>query len=744
MEILNKEEAYQKNIQFIQNLAKNGPKKKTLKKHFSFSDFKNKKKTQKKSFRSEGNEEKKKDKKISLTLKILSNIMKLSDHQIKKQLIQKEGSYFYKIYQKNTQIKKGSKNIKKSTINNLVQTIKRVAKEELGHMKKTSKINSKNYIEQKIQNIINNQFEGKQKIKKKKQYKIKQDKYFQAKAKLLCQENKHLKIDDINTGGDGNITSIGSLGLLPEEIKDILENVNYQYFRYGSIGDGGCLFHSFLEAINPEYYKLDGNNILGLFQKQKMSRSLRKYMAKNVNQHFMEYFSIDGLFNKQTYIQHLLNIGEYGENDDITFFSGLKNVNVFIFQSGVDDNGNSISPIAINNFQFDINLPSIFIYNMNQHHYEPIIRLTKMDLKQPNFNKENLSDHILIPAADPINLVIAQKYFNNYNNTGKLLRNWNIIPTNYYQRLLASIDQIKKNYTTEKEKDSNSLKCRQLKSILKEALKKEESITKYSDCYTNSNGKHQPNRLGFCNDGKFLFTIPDSEDTCCSNIKETQGAYIAKQRVLKEKLTIPHQELAGLDFKKYFKKKNKKKNVNFKSIYPKVKDFCNSSQLEIEDIEIKDLVKLKLLDKSLKGMSIDSIVQNIIESIIEYIMKNQQGNSNNLNTKKKVISFFKTLSEFDRKNIADEDSGGGFSKEQIEIKTKSGKKMVDVLIGLSLKMIENDETEEIKFVSGIDVRSLYYNIIDDDGDDDWTRIGLVFYEDSEQQSCEIIEKGIIN
>ena len=143
-------------------------------------------------------------------------------------------------------------------------------------------------------------------------------------------------------------------------------------------------------------------------------------------------------------------------------------------------------------------------------------------------------------------------------------------------------------------------------------------------------------------------------------------------------------------------------------------------------------------------MSIDSIVQNIIESIIEYIMENQQGNSNNLNTKKKVISFFKTLSEFDRKNIADEDSGGGFSKEQIEIKTKSGKKMVDVLIGLSLKMIENDETEEIKFVSGIDVRSLYYNIIDDDGDDDWTRIGLVFYEDSEQQSCEIIEKGIIN
>ena len=173
MENLNKEEAYQKNIQFIQNLAKNGPKKKTLKKHFSFSDFKNKKKkkTQKKSFRSEGNEEKKKDKKISLTLKILNDIMNFSDHQIKIQLIQKEDSYFYKIYQENTQIKKGSKNIKKSTIANLVQTIKRVAKEELGHMKKTRKINNKNYIEQKIQNIINDQFERVKKIKKKKSIK---------------------------------------------------------------------------------------------------------------------------------------------------------------------------------------------------------------------------------------------------------------------------------------------------------------------------------------------------------------------------------------------------------------------------------------------------------------------------------------------------------------------------------------------------------------------------------------------
>jgi hypothetical protein len=744
MDIINKGKAYQKNIQFIQNLAKNGTSKKTLKKHFSFSDFKNKKKTQKKSFRSEGNEEKKEDKKISLTLKILRDIMKLSDNQIKKQLIQKKGSYFYNIYQKNTQIEKDSKNIKKSTIPNLVRTIKRVAKEELGHIQKTRKINNKSHIEQKIQNILNNQSEGKKNIEKKKKYKIKQDKYFQAKAKLLCKENKHLKIDDINTGGDGKLTTVGSLGLLPEELKDILDNVNYQYFRYGSIGDGDCLFHSFLEAINPGYYKLDGNSRKGFFQKQKMSRSLRKYMAKNVNQHFMEYFSIDGLFNKQTYIQHLLNIGEYGENDDITFFSGLKNVNVFIFQSGVDDNGNSISPIAINNFQFNINLPSIFIYNMNQHHYEPIIRLTKMDLKQPNFNKENLSNSILIPPADPIVLVIAQKYFNNYNDTGKLLRNWNIIPTNYYQRLLASIDQIKKDYTTEEEKDSNSLRCRQLKSILKEALKKEISIKKYSDCYINSNGKHQPNRLGFCNDGKFLFTIPDSEDTCCSNIKETQDAYIAKHRVLKEKLTIPHQELVGLDLKDYFKKKNKKNNVNFKSIYPKVKGFCDSSQLDIEDIEIKELVKLKLLDKSLKGLNIDSIVQNIIESIIEYIMENQQGNSNNLNTKKKVISFFKTLSEFDRKNIADEDSGGGFTKEQIEIKTKSGKKMVDVLIGLSLKMIENDETEEIKIVSGIDVRSLYYNVIDEEGDDDWTRIGFVFYEDYELKSYEIIEKGIIN
>ena len=114
-----------------------------------------------------------------------------------------------------------------------------------------------------------------------------------------------------------------------------------------------------------------------------------------------------------------------------------------------------------------------------------------------------------------------------------------------------------------------------------------------------------------------------------------------------------------------------------------------------------------------------------------------------LKKKDNIVSFFKTLSEFDRRNIADEDSGGGFTKELIDLDTSNGKKQVEILIGTTIKILENDETGEIKMISGIDVRSLYYNIIDEDGDDDWTRIGLIFYNNDIMEPIEIIEKNII-
>ena len=729
-----KKKEYQKNILFIQNLAKNGPKKKTLKKHFSLSDIKKRKKTLKKIIKIGSDMENKKNIKTNLTLKILGDIQKLSDSQIKKKLINLKGGYFYDLYINNTQ--KGNK---KTTISNLVNIIKRVGKEELTRVKKTREIKTQKEIEEKIQNIINDHYERKEKIKKAKKYKMDQKKYFKKKIKSLYTEFKELKNIKINIEGDDCITPIGKLGLLPKEISNLLDNDEFQYFRYGSIGDGDCLFHSFLEAINKKYYQLDGGNRGEYFQKQKIVRSLRKYMAQNVNEHFMEYFSINGLFNKESYIQHLLNIGEYGENDDITFFSALKNVNIFMFQSGIDSNSISISPIAINNFQFDIELPSIFVYNMNQHHYEPIIRLSKSDLRKPNFNKKNLNNNILLPSGNSKVLKMAQKYFNSYNNTSKLLRNWNIIPKKYHQQLLDSINKLKTECEIEGKKEKGSLKYRQLKSVLNQALKKEISIKKYSNCYKKSKDLKHPDRLGFCNQGKYLFTIPNSQDTCCSTNKETPEAYNSKQKVLKENLLSTHKIIKKIDIKQHL---NKNIEITLEKLYPKIEEFCVSSEIEVNEKEIKEIISKILRKKNIKKMQKDKLVEHIIEKIIENLMKNQS-NKNKLKKKDNIVSFFKTLSEFDRRNIADEDSGGGFTKELIDLDTSNGKKQVEILIGTTIKILENDETGEIKMISGIDVRSLYYNIIDEDGDDDWTRIGLIFYNNDIMETIEIIEKNII-
>jgi len=729
-----KKKEYQKNIVFIQNLAKNGPKKKTLKKYFSLSDIKKRKKTLKKLIKIGSDLENKKNMKPNLTLKILGDIKKLSDFQIKKNLINFKGAYFYDLYINNTQ-----KDNKKTTISNLVNIIKRVGKEELNRVKKTREIKTKKEIETKIQNIINDHYERKKTIKKKKKYKQQQQQYFKKKIKYLYKEFKELKNTEINIEGDSCITPIGKLGLLPKEISNLLDDNEFQYFRYGSIGDGDCLFHSFLEATNKKYYQLDGSILGEYFQKQKLTRSLRKYMAKNVNEHFMEYFSINGLFNKESYIQHLLNIGEYGENDDITFFSALKNVNIFMFQSGIDINNISISPIAINNFHFDIELPSIFVYNMNQHHYEPIIRLSKSDLQKPNFNKKNLNNNILLPGNNSKVLKIAQKYFNSYSNTSKLLRNWNITPKKYYQKILDSINKLKTECEMERKKDQYSIKYKQLKSVLTQELKKEMSIKKYSNCYKNSKDLKHPDRLGFCNKGKYLFTIPYSQDTCCSINKETPVAYNSKQKVLKETLLSTHKKIKNIDIKKIL---SKNKEITLEKIYPKIKEFCVSSELEVDEKEIKEIISKNLRKKNIKKMQIEKVVEHIIEKIIDYLMKNKS-NKNKLKKKNNIISFFKTLSEFDRRNIADEDSGGGFTKELMDLDTSNGKKQVEVLIGKTIKILENDETGEIKMISGIDVRSLYYNIIDEDGDDDWTRIGLIFYNNDIMDSIEITEKKII-
>lgn len=726
---------YKKNIQFIKDIKKN-----TQKKHRSLPDlYTKKKKTFKKIYRYSDKKSNSSIRNKNAYLKLLSDILKLSDHKIKQNII--KNGYFKNLYLKNTNyITSEKKKVSKTNLTKFLVILKRVTNEELKRIRKDKNIYGTVSIDQKIQNIIDSHFERDQKMKLKKIYENNQKKYFKDIRKILFKKHSNLKKLEINFDGDEAITNIGSIGILPKEIQDLLTNENgYQYFRYGSIGDGNCLFHSFLEGVNQDYFNLDSNNVIEKHQKKRKASALRKYMAKNVNEHYMKYFNINHLFNKNEYIKHLLNDGEYGENDDITFFSALKNVNIFVFQSGLDENKISISPVAINNLTFNIKLPTMFIYNMNQVHYEPIIRLTNLDLSKNNLNKENLKNHILIPPGEPIVKKIALKYLELHFDNIISFRNWEIDTPNYYELINNKIKILEKEYEIEKNKKiKNKILLAQKKSVLIESKKRKESMKKYIDCYTQKNKNYIPDRKGLCKLNDYLFIIPNTSDTCCSNKKEYKDAYKPNHEIIKEKLSLTHKNIRNIDLKDYFENKKNKK-FTFNSIYLEAKKFCINSELSIKDSEIKNIIKQNINHPKKKDDR-EKFIEFIIEQIINYIMK--KNSVLILNSKKKCLSFYKNLPEFDRKNIADEDSGGGFSKQEMNLDFGYGKKKTTVLIGNSIEKLINDEHNKIATIKDLDVRSLYYNIIDEDGDDDWIRIGLIFYHLNKMKSYEIIEKDI--
>ena len=131
-----------------------------------------------------------------------------------------------------------------------------------------------------------------------------------------------------------NITDIGKIGILPSFIRDYLnsidnQNENMLYLRYGSIGDGDCLFHSYLDMTSQEYLSKNTTR-----EKQTITKNFRKWLSDNAKlfdynylNPQISYFLFENGYSDEVsykgYKKHLKNCSEYGYDLDYIYLMNI-------------------------------------------------------------------------------------------------------------------------------------------------------------------------------------------------------------------------------------------------------------------------------------------------------------------------------------------------------------------------------------------------------------------------------------
>ena len=154
------------------------------------------------------------------------------------------------------------------------------------------------------------------------------------------------------------------LGNLPKDIYENLEKYdkNYYYLRYGSSGDGNCLYHSILNLIDDNYITEKSKQ-----NKHDICLQFKKLLADNVTKHDYEYLNLNEQYDTiEQYKKHLSEDGKWGTDEDIIYISSFLDLNIFVFQLW----NNVISnPVCINYTIYDNERPTILLYNFNTFIY---------------------------------------------------------------------------------------------------------------------------------------------------------------------------------------------------------------------------------------------------------------------------------------------------------------------------------------------------------------------------------------
>lgn len=377
-----------------------------------------------------------------------------------------------------------------------------------------------------------------------------------------------------------NMTNVGKLGIVPTFIRDYLntidkQNENMIYLRYGSIGDGDCLFHSYLDMTSQEYLLEDNNS-----KKQEITNHFRKWLSDNVElfdynylNPQLSYFLLESddsdEVSFQAYKKHLKNCSEYGYDLDFVYLMNIidyKKISLIQdIKQKLKDSGNSnklkkeiqeirkdkkynsyniflfsydLNRININNYKdkqefgkqflqllphynYQSNRNSILLFNVGGMHFEGIIRipLPKNKLTFTQWKYKINSSIKYIQKSKKIN-TLFNKYFDKNYLIDYLYPKYNYSATQYtnkeniIQHLLTYIKS-----SGENTESWESHPIRNWKDNIYYLCEKGE--------FARNKGFRIPNNRGVCPiKHPWRFKMGKSDNFCCSISKK-----IAKQKI---------------------------------------------------------------------------------------------------------------------------------------------------------------------------------------------------------------------
>lgn len=193
----------------------------------------------------------------------------------------------------------------------------------------------------------------------------------------------------------------------PNYMQTFFEQDNlYDYYIKNTIGDGSCLIHSLLQAIDEDYRNGNTN------YKKSTAHAYRKNIAKLFTEEdfnlYKEYYGYS-FENQPQYNNQVKRIIEspssYLEIEFISFLSRINNINIFAFMQseGV------IIPYCLSGLTFKDDRKTIFIYYSPQNsHFESICRIQKNNM--PSALGEN---NYMFSSDDPIVQEVSRSYIHN-------------------------------------------------------------------------------------------------------------------------------------------------------------------------------------------------------------------------------------------------------------------------------------------------------------------------------------------
>lgn len=433
-------------------------------------------------------------------------------------------------------------------------------------------------------------------------------------------------------------TTNGSFGILPFPLKNYLQSIstegeNMIYLRYGSIPDGDCLFHSYLDATDPNYFQ-KSSGIKGKKDKQNIMGKYRKWLKDNLSEYDYDYLNphiSNALGNKKNfedYAKHFGNITEWGWDLDIPYLMNIsdyyssESYNIFLFAfdprriplqeegQGIEDYGKYFIQL-LPHYNYDEKRKNIFIFNKDGSHFESIIHIPLPD-GMPTFSqwsteyssklklsKKERGKHKKTAKKDSLTKFKLNKEYLVDNHI-------NIFPYD-------SSEQIIRNLVTHIQETGESHQSWQQFPIRNWEKLDSYTCGKY---YKKSDGYAIPNHRGVCPaENPWRFKIGISDNFCCTDTKEK-----ANNAIKSLPIEGQYKDINDKEIPRVIEVTDKIINENtYKEILERKKSLKKKTESELKELR-KELKKRGKKTKGYEYYESEEWVKQLIQ--IGYINSN--------------------------------------------------------------------------------------------------------------------------